>query len=44
MAKTKKKRLQEARDKKDAQKFWQVVGIGTIILLFLLYLLFRNVP
>lgn len=42
MAKTKRKRQLEARDKREAKKILRVVIIGTVILLFLMYLMFRN--
>lgn len=41
-SKSRKQQLAEARNKRDAKKFWQVVGIGTVVLLILLFLLYQN--
>jgi len=43
MAKSKRKRKQEIRNKKEAQQFWRVVLIATAILLVLLYFIYRQV-
>lgn len=42
MAKTKRKRQLEARDKKEARKILRVVAIATAILLILVYFMFRG--
>lgn len=42
MAKSKKQRRQEIRDQHDARKFMTIVAISTVVLLILLYLVFRN--
>ena len=41
-AKSKKQRRIEAKNKKEAQKFWRVVLISTVILLILLFIMYRN--
>lgn len=43
MAKSNKKRRAEIRDKKDAKKFWTVVAIATVVLVLLLFLMYRSV-
>lgn len=42
MAKTKRKRQAEARDKNQEKRFFQITAIVTIILLILLYFIFRS--
>ncbi len=42
MAKSKRKRELAARNAKDARKLTRVVIIGTLIMMFLMYLMFRN--
>ena len=42
MAKTKRKRAMEARNKKEANKLLRVVVIGGVILIVLMYFLFRS--
>lgn len=43
MAKSKRKRRAEIRDQKDAKKFWTVVAVATIVLVLLLFLMYRSV-
>jgi len=42
MSMTKRKRRLEARDHKSAQKFYIIVGIATVLLMILLYLVYRS--
>ncbi|MEZ4958311.1 MAG: hypothetical protein R2830_00700 [Saprospiraceae bacterium] len=39
---SKKKRRQEALDKRDTKKFFTAVGIAVAVLMLLLYLIYRN--
>ena len=41
MAKKKQQRI-AAKDRRDAKKFFRVLVIGTLILILLLYLVYRN--
>ena len=40
--KSKKQRRIEARNKREAQKFWSAVVISTLILLVILFIMYRN--
>ncbi len=42
MAKSRKQRRRERKDERDAKKFFTVVGIATIVLLGLLYIIFQS--
>jgi len=42
MAKTKRKRELEARDKREGRKIMRVLLIGTAVLMFLMFLMFRG--
>ena len=42
MAQSKRKRKIAARDKKEAKKFWNIVIISTIVVMGLMYFLFRS--
>ena len=42
MAKSRRKRRAEARQKDDAKKFWRVVGISVLVLLVMLFMMFQN--
>jgi len=42
MAKSKRQKRAEAKDKEDAKKFWMVVGISTVVLMLLLYFMFSS--
>lgn len=39
---SKKKKRQEALDKRDSRKFFTVLAIAVAVLMLLLYLIFRN--
>jgi uncharacterized membrane protein len=42
MAKSNRKRKAAIREKKEARKFWQIVGISVFVLLVLLFVGFMN--
>ena len=43
MAKRSKKKLrQEAKERKDTQKFFTVVGVSTVVLIVLLYIIYQG--
>ncbi|MFK8103552.1 MAG: hypothetical protein AB8G15_13545 [Saprospiraceae bacterium] len=42
MAQSKRKRKIAAKDARDAKKFWNVVIISTMVIMLLMYFLFRS--
>jgi hypothetical protein len=42
MSMTKRKRRKEIRDHTAAKRFYIIVGISTLVLMFLLYLVYRS--
>lgn len=43
MSKSNRKRRIEAKNKADAKKFWMIVGISTLVIMLLLFLMFANI-
>jgi len=42
MSRNKRKKRQASRNQQDARKFMMIVGLSTVVLLVLMYLVFQN--